>query len=350
MKNIVVLLVLLCFGSVYAQQEMQFASSFQNPYIYNPAAGGLSSVTQIDLIARLQWLGSEGPKTINFSGHSVIGIKNSAGVEEYNTAGKFMQSRPKVTVGAMKHVVGGKIISDEIGVFNRLGVYGSYAIHLPVTKSFNIGAGVGIGWGNYRINSKRVVLLDQVDDAYSVALGKTSQQNILDASAGIVFYGKGLYFGASMTNAFKNKAKFSSIDTKSFYARHYFLNLSYGIKIGQSILEPAIIAKFAAHTPVNLDFGARFLYKNAIWLGVYGRTSNNMVFQVGATLVKNIYLSYSYEIGFGKLRNAASGSHEIQIGIYIGKRIKADKSSDTDSKAKESTKGVEKTKGEEKAE
>lgn len=334
MKNIVVLLVLFCFGSVYAQQEAQFASSFQNPYIYNPAAGGMSSVTQIDLIARLQWFGSDGPKTINFSGHSVVGIGNSAGVEEYNTGGKFMQARPKVTVGALKHVVGGKIISDEIGVFNRLGIYGSYAIHLPLTKSFNIGAGIGIGWGNYRINPKRVVLLDQMDDTYAGALGKVSQQHMLDATTGIVFYGKGLYFGASMTNAFKNKAKFSNIDTKSFYARHYFLNLSYGIKVGKSVLEPAVIAKFAAHTPVNLDFGARFLYKNAMWLGVYGRTSNNLVFQFGSTIVENIYISYSYEMGFGKLRNAASGSHEIQIGIYLGKRIKADKPADKKSKDK----------------
>ncbi len=320
MKNKLIIFALACSTSVFAQQEMQFASSFQNPYLYNPAAGGLSSVAQIDLVTRLQWMGIDGPTTINLSGHSVVGAPNSGVLDELKGGNKFLQPRPKVTVGGLKHVVGGKIISEQIGVFQRMGVYGSYAIHLPVTKEFNIGAGIGLGWGNYRINPKRVTLYDQVDDTYAMALGATSQQNILDATAGIVFYGKGLFFGFSATNLLKNKAKFSSVDTKSFYARHYNLTLSYGIKMGSSVLEPAVIGRFAAHAPANFDFGARFLYKNAIWLGVYGRTSNNVIFQFGTTLIQNIYLSYSYELSVGKIRNAAGGTHEIQLGIYIGKR------------------------------
>lgn len=323
MKNSIVIALLLSAGFAFSQQESQFAGAFHNPYIYNPAAGGLSSVTQVDLIARLQWVGyGQGPKTVNFSGHSVLGIGNSASVQELTTGGKFMSARPNVTVGALKHVVGGKIVSDEIGVFSKVGIYGSYAIHIPVTKEFNVGAGVGLGWGNFRINPDRVVLYDQLDDAYATALGNTSQQNILDANAGIVFYGKGLFFGASMTQVFKNKAKFNDIATGSFYNRHYFLQLSYGLKVGKSVIEPGVIAKFVDNSPANLDFGARFIYKNATWLGVYGRTSNNVVFQFGTTLIENIYISYAYEQSVGKIRNAASGTHEIQLGIYIGKRVK----------------------------
>ena len=68
MKNSIVIALLFCSGALFSQQEAQFASGFQNPYIYNPAAGGLSSVTQIDLVARLQWVGyGGGPKTMNFS-------------------------------------------------------------------------------------------------------------------------------------------------------------------------------------------------------------------------------------------------------------------------------------------
>ncbi|MCO5260993.1 MAG: PorP/SprF family type IX secretion system membrane protein [Crocinitomicaceae bacterium] len=332
MKNILYIFAIIFVSSAFAQQEMQFASSFQNPYLYNPAAGGLSNVTQIDLTTRLQWMGINGPVSVNLSGHSVVGAKNSGVLSELEGGNKFLQPRPKYSVGALKHIVGGKIISDQIGVFSRMGVYGSYAIHLPVTNDFNIGVGLGLGWGNYRINPNRVTLYDEIDDTYAMALGKSSQQSIFDATAGIVFYGKGLFFGFSTTNMFKNKAKFSSVDTKSFYARHYNITLSYGIKMGSSVLEPAIIGKFAAHAPVNFDFGARFLYKNAIWLGVYGRTSNNVVFQFGTTLVQNIYVSYAYELSVGKIRNAAGGTHEIQLGIYIGKHKQ--KAAKDDSKGK----------------
>ncbi len=349
MKNSIVIALLFCSGALFSQQEAQFASGFQNPYIYNPAAGGLSSVTQIDLVARLQWVGyGGGPKTINFSGHSIVGAGNSARLQEYNPEGKFMHARPAVTVGALKHVVGGRIMSDEIGVFNKVGVYGSYAIHLPVTKEFNIGAGVGLGWGNHRINSNRVILADAMDDAYAAALGSTAQQHIFDANAGLVFYGKGLFFGASMTHALKNKAAFNGVETQSFYNRHYFLQLSYGLKVGKSVLEPGVIAKFADNSPVNLDFGARFIYKNAMWLGIYGRTSNNLVFQFGTTVVENIYISYAYEHSMGKIRNAASGTHEIQLGIYIGKRVKKVKETDTEKtepkKEEKSTTGTEENK------
>lgn len=339
MKKRILFSFFLISGFAFSQQESQFASGFNNPYLYNPAAGGLSNVTQIDAVARMQWVGAgDGPTTMNLSGHSVIGIGNSAKVEDYNPKGKAFYARPEVNVGSLKHVVGGRIVSDKIGVFNKVGVYGSYAIHIPVTKEFNVGAGIGLGWGNYRINPSRVVLFDQNDDTYATALGNSSQQNIFDANAGLVFYGKGLFFGASVTQALKNKAKFDGVMTSSNYNRHYNLTLSYGLKMGKSVLEPGVIAKFAENSPVNLDFGARFIVNNVAWIGVYGRTSNNLVLQLGTTLVGNVYLCYSYEHSIGKIRNAASGTHEIQLGIYLGKKkVKKKKEDSTEGSSEEST-------------
>lgn len=323
MKNIIVIAILLYSGFAFSQQESQFASGFQNPYIYNPAAGGLSNVAQIDAVTRFQWVGyGQGPTTINLSGHSVVGIGNGARNEVYNPGGKALYSRPNVSVGTLKHVVGGRLVSDAVGVFNKVGAYGSYAIHIPLTKEFNIGAGVGLGWGNFRINQSRVVLFDEIDDTYATALGNSSQQNIADANAGIVIYGKGLFFGASVSQVLKNKAKFDGLLTQSNYNRHYYLNLGYALKVGKSVLEPGVIAKIVENSPVNVDFGARFIYRNATWIGIYGRTSNNLVFQVGTTLIENLYLSYAFEQSIGKIRNAASGTHEIQLGIYIGKKVK----------------------------
>lgn len=346
MKKILTLVFSSIVSLAFTQQQAQYASSFQNPYVYNPAAGGLASVLQLDLLSRLQWVGNEGPQTINFSGHSVIGIGNTEGRVEYNQKGKFLHARPKETTGSLKHVVGGKILSDKFGVFNRVSVYGSYAIHIPVNKEFNVGAGIGLGWSNYSINTKRVVLFDQLDDTYAEALGNSAQQHIFDANAGIVFYGKGLFFGASVTNALRNKAKFDNIQTESVYNRHYYLNLAYGLKMGEkSILEPGVIAKFSENAPATFDFGARFLYNNALWVGVYGRTSNNIVMQFGMTLIENIYLSYSYEHAIGKIKTAASGTHEIQLGIYVGKRAKKIANDEMKSK-KEAGKGkIKKSKG-----
>lgn len=320
MKLVNLIIAIGTFSIGFSQQESQFASVFQNPYLLNPAAGGLYDVFQLDATTRMQWVGyGEGPTTIQLSGHSQLKIGNSSSNKEFNPKGEALFQRPAMSVGSVKHVVGGRIVNDAIGPFSKTGLYGSYAIHLPMTKYFNIGVGLGLGWSNFRINESRVVLYDQNDATYDEIVASSSQQNIGDANAGLVFYGKGLFVGISTTQLLKNKAQFGSVLTGSNYNRHYFANISYGIRAGNVTVEPGIVVKIAENSPTSMDFGARFIYKGSIWLGVYGRTSNNLVFQAGCNLVKNIYIGYAYEHATGKIRNAASGTHEIQLGMYIGK-------------------------------
>lgn len=326
MKLVTLILAVFAVLTGLAQQESQFASVFQNPYLINPAAGGIANVIQLDANARMQWVGyGEGPTTLQFTAHSQVKIGRSSGNEEFNPDGSTFFRRPGMSVGSVKHVVGGKVVSDAIGPFAKTGVYGSYAIHLPMTKKFNIGIGLGLGWSNFRINESRVVLYDQDDATYNEMVASSSQQNIGDVNAGLVFYGKGFFLGVSTMQLLKNKAQFGTVLTGSNYNRHYFVNASYGIRAGNMTVEPGIIAKFAENSPSSMDFGARFIYRGATWIGIYGRTSNNLVFQLGSTLVKNLYVSYSYEQSIGKIRNAASGTHEIQIGMYIGKNRKVEK-------------------------
>ncbi len=188
-----------------------------------------------------------------------------------------------------------------------------------MTKKFNIGAGIGLGWSNFRINESRVVLYDQNDIAYSNVLASSASQNIGDINGGIVFYGKGLFVGLSTAQVLRNKAKFSDVLTNSNYNRHYYFNISYSKQVDKVTLEPSAMLKYAENSPISLDLGARFIFNRSTWVGFWYRTSNNLVFQVGSNLVKNLYLSYSYEQSIGAIRNAASGTHEIQLGMYLGK-------------------------------
>jgi len=333
MKNSITLLIALVGSSAFAQQESQFASSFQNPYIINPAAGGLSNVMQLDALTRLQWVGAgNGPTTFMFTGHSQIKIGNSSSNEEFNPKGALF-AHPKMSVGKLKHVVGGRLMNDAIGVFGKTSIYGSYAIHLPITEKFNLGAGIGLGFSNFRINQNRVVLYDENDGTYNDALASSSSQNIGDVNAGIVLYGHGLTVGISGSQVLRSKAKFSNVLTNSNYNRHFYFNVNYDWELENMTIQPGVILKYAENSPWSMDFGSRFLFNKSTWIGFWYRTSNNMVFQVGTNLVKNLYISYSYEQSIGKIRNAASGTHEIQLGIYLGKSKKVSKEGSSDSEA-----------------
>jgi hypothetical protein len=41
----------------FGQQEYQFANTVNNPYLLNPAAGGMTDVMQFEASTRMQWLG-----------------------------------------------------------------------------------------------------------------------------------------------------------------------------------------------------------------------------------------------------------------------------------------------------
>ncbi len=324
------LILLLAVGqNSFAQQESQFINVMNNPYMINPAAGGMNGVMHFELTSRSQWLGyNGGPRTFMLTGNSEIkvGSKNDRVLSEFNTEDKALFSDPSATLGKIKHVVGGRALNDVIGPFAKTSVFGSYAIHLPFTKKLNFGLGVGIGWSNFRIDQERVILYQEDDASYAQFLGTSSAQNILDANAGLIFYNDNFVGGISMVQLLKNKSSFSDIATESFFNRHYFLTAKYRFDFENKIsVEPIVVAKIAENSPVSLDAGIRFAYNRGAWLGIQYRTSNAIVFQLGANVIKNLYVAYGYEAGIGKIRTANNGTHEIQLGFYLGKNRNMDR-------------------------
>jgi type IX secretion system PorP/SprF family membrane protein len=166
-------------------------------------------------------------------------------------------------------------------------------------------------------------------------LGNTSGQNSVDANAGIVFYSDKLCAGFSTTQLFRNAARFNQINTESYYERHYFLTARYRMDVKKIGIEPNAVLKMVKNSPVSLDAGVRISYNRSAWLGVQYRTSNAITLQLGANIVKNFYLSYGYEIGTGKLRTASNGTHEIQLGFYLGAKRKADPEAEKEEEEKE---------------
>jgi type IX secretion system PorP/SprF family membrane protein len=330
-KNIFKLAIMHCllvFTST-AQQEYQFANTASNPFLLNPAAGGLTDVMQFEATTRMQWLGYEGgPRTILLSGNSQIGIGNSGekALSEFNIHDETLFEGPKVSTGKTKHILGGKIWNDAIGPFSKTSIQGSYAYHLPLTKSINIGVGLGFGYSNFRLDETKVVLHQSDDNTYAQFLGSASQQGLGDAQAGFVLYNEKFFIGLSGTQVLNNAVKLNQILTNSFFSRHYFMIAKYRIEgSGDIAIEPTAVIKYTGSSPWSVDAGARVLYRNTSWFGLQFRTNSGLIFQVGSNLIKNLYVSYAYEYSMGKIRTAGNATHEIQLGYYLGKNRNIDK-------------------------
>lgn len=313
----------------FGQQEYQFANAANNPFLLNPAAGGMTDVMQFEASTRMQWLGYDGgPKTLLLSGHSQIkfGKSGTKALGEFNIRDEKMFQGPTITTSKAKHVLGGKVWNDAIGPFTKTAIQGSYAYHLPLTGKLNIGVGLGLGYSNFRLNETKVVLHQADDNTYAQFLGNSSQQSFVDAQAGLVLYSRLFFLGLSTTQFLKNKVELDQISTASNFNRHYFMVAKYKIEgAGNISVEPNVIVKIVQNSPISLDLGARAIYKNSSWFGVHYRTSSSLVFQIGSNLIKNLYVSYAYEVSMGKLRTAGNSTHEIQLGYYLGRNRNVDK-------------------------
>lgn len=304
-----------------AQQETQFANVIHNPYLFNPAAGGMTDLLQVDLGYRNQWLAATGnPQSIYLSGHSQLRIGNSGnGWAEFNNRGESLFEDPKRSVGALKHIVGGKFISDGIGPFQKTAITGSYGVHLPLTKKFNIGLALGAGWGNFRIDPNKTSLIDANDATFQQFAGQVSSQNVLDVQSGLVIYNDRFYFGISGTQLLNNQISVQTVETGNTLNRHLFIISSYRFPISEELeLEPFIHIKGVKNSPVSVDLGSRVRYNRFAFAGLQYRTGNSFVLSMGVNVMRNFNVSYAFEYGTKKVRVSNAGTHEIQLGFLLG--------------------------------
>lgn len=321
MKFILLITILLgAISNSSAQQEGQFIQLVNNQYLLNPAAGGFTKATQLELGMRNQWTGfANSPESFIFSGHGRLGSNATLASSD----GTLFRA-PEVTGGEIKHVIGGIALSETMGPFNRINVQGSYAVHMPLYKDISIGAGLSAGITNFGIIEDRVILYEQDDDAYMQFLGGTSNQTIFNMNGGLVLYHPSFTVGFSTIQMLNNDLIFGGIPTGSNFNRHYYLTANYGFKIQDKWeVRPTLITQFAKNTPINILGAAKFSYNNSVWALLGYRTSGTMAFQIGANLFKQFYLAYAFEAGVGKFQTSGAQTHEIQLGFYLGKKQSA---------------------------
>lgn len=324
MKNI--LIIVFTFGlclSGFSQQEAQFSQYYNNPYFFNPAAGGITKTIQFDFGYRRQWLGIEGtPQSFYATGHSEVSFNSKKEVlDEFNSDGESIFEGPQRVIGKNKHVMGGRMLSDEIGPFQKTSAMASYAYHLRFSKTTMLSLGVSAGISNLGIRSDKVILLDQDDLEYSNFLANNSNQTIFDLNAGIAFYGDRFHFGLSSTQLLKNDLVIDQVVTQSQFGRHWFLYGMYDfpIKTTDIVIQPHFMAQVIGNAPFSFNLGTKFLYQGRYWANVSYRINDALNFAVGLNFAQRFTFGYAYDVAMGEVQRSSNFVHELQLGVIIGK-------------------------------
>ncbi|CAN5523562.1 hypothetical protein BH23BAC1_BH23BAC1_19810 [soil metagenome] len=274
-----------------AQQLPVFSQYFNNPYIYNPAFAGTKNAAYIFLNHRQQWREIEGaPVTSSFIFHTPVARRAAIGVNIY---------------------------TDKRGLITTSSALASFGYTVPFGYNHFLRFGISAGLGNNNLD------FNQVDNINDPAVLKLLSDNIyLDGQFGINYQIKNLNLGFALPKLYESTAfsynYFSDLEVGRL--RRYLFTGSYKIVIGPGYsLDPQILYRMTEGLPDMVEGGLILNLKDIIWLGGNYRKDYGVSALFGFNVNNQFNVGYAYEIAKSQVSSFSGGTHEIQIGIRLGK-------------------------------
>lgn len=281
----------------YGQQDPQSSLYMFNPLMYNAGyAGSRGSVSALGAF-RYQWIGYEGaPKTGYLSFHMPVKRQN---------------------IG-----LGFNMVNDNIGAWNNLSWYATFAYSLRLNKKntrLSIGMNGGADYYQAYFSDLRV---NDMNDANLAPVNRV----VPNFGLGIYMHGERFYVGASLPRILEMNLNPGNIvqSTVSKVNRHYFIMAGYVFSLNSAVdFKPSFLVKMTENAPITFDINASFMFYKKFWIGGYYRYHEsggiNMMFLIN----QKFYIGYAYDLPFNNLFRYQYGTHEIVLGIDLKPHKKA---------------------------
>lgn len=285
----------LSMPAAHAQQELMVSQYMFNGLFLNPAYAGSHPYISASLLHREQWMNVDGaPRT------SLLGID-----------GPFLGD---------KMGLGFTLAHDAIGVSRDLEMAGHYAYRLRTGTNGHLAFGLKAGISLYSARLSDLIYWDEQDPLY--------QQNISNAVVGK--FGFGVYWhddrsfiGLSVPTIHAADGSITAklADAKErYYEQHFYLYTGHVFALSEDVdLKPSVLVKYQQHAPAEVDLNCNVLYKERFWLGAGYRTGDAIVGMVEYQVSPMFRVGYAYDMTTSRLRDYTHGSHEVMLGIDLGR-------------------------------
>lgn len=295
MKNILRIIVFVCFANALSAQQIPLTSQYMfNDYLLNPAIAGSTEYTLVSLSARSQWTGLDGaPKTQFFSAHTKIGEKMG---------------------------LGGFVYNDETGPIRETGMQLSYAYHLTVRDNAKLSFSLAGMFASHYINKARLRPEEGGDDALNNLMINAA---VGDINFGVLYYTNKYKVGLSSPQLLQSKlyAGSGKGDNLSALARHYNLYGDYQFTINNKFdIIPSALLKYVQGAPFQVDINTRVSYVKKYWIGVSYRYNNAVAAMIGLNY-RNLSFGYSYDYTLTDMSTYSTGGHEIFLSLKVFKKV-----------------------------
>ena len=276
----------IAFGQLYPIADQYMF----NAVPINPAFTGSEEALSISGSLRAQWLGFPGaPTTQSVTIHTPLKNESSA--------------------------IGLQLFSDQIGVDQNTGLYGSYAYRIKL-KSSKISFGLAAGLNLVRSNSGDLQIYDQQDD---LLVPNTKLGVMPNASFGVNWTSKKHFISLSipffMSHSFDG-ANFAIVN--DFKRYNFLLGGGLSFNLGDKVkLKPSFLAKYQIARIPQFDLNLMFEFNRFIETGISYRTKEAGIFLLKINATRQLSFMYSFGMPFGQLLSYTKGSHEIGIKFNL---------------------------------
>ena len=112
----------------------------------------------------------------------------------------------------------------------------------------------------------------------------------------------------------------SPVSSDHFFTQHYYLNAGHVLELSNDFdLKPSVLVKYMVNAPPEVDLNLNLLFKQRFWLGAGYRTGDAIVAMVEFQINRMFRAGYAYDMNTSKLNHYNGGSHEVMLGIDLGK-------------------------------
>ena len=294
MKKIHLLILVLCSFSVFAQQPILFNQFYMNPYLYNPAYAGIEGHSVFYGLYQQQWSGvNDAPTTIHGSFHAPLPGGIGIGFAGYNI--------------------------EQGGLLNTTAGKASVSYLLTLDLKHHIRFGLSVGGGSQMLN------YGELDDPFDPAYANIADNSTFGlADFGLTYHSGHFNFGFSIPNLisydkFTDKDSSDPIRIKpldnlmlqTYYRGHLTDNIA---------IEPHVVYRYNNYGTSQLEGTLLLHLYHVVWVGGTYREDMNFIGTAGVKVKGRFGLGYSYETGNLNIMNDLGPSHEIHLGIHLGKR------------------------------
>ena len=290
---ITIVMVVMSFGGLLAQQDAQYTQYMYNTIAVNPAYAGSRGVLSLNGLHRSQWVGLDGApntQTLNFntpvSGRVGIGLS---------------------------------IVNDRIGNGTNQDTYfdAVFSYSVQTSETGKLSFGLKAGGHSLDINFNRLA-------NYDPSLNSTSLDNIdrkfsPNVGAGIYYHTEKFYAGVSVPNFFTTEHFDESGTNGSFLAEerlNFYLITGYVFDLNPNLkFKPAGLVKAVSGAPVQVDLSANFMLNEKFTLGAAYRWDAAVSALFGFQISDQFMVGLAYDRETTELGNSTfnDGSFEVLL-------------------------------------